>query len=86
MESREETLAHSRRHVIRAKQLVREQRARVDELRDDGHDTSEAEKLLATLEATLHSMQQHLEIEEKLLGRKEPGDSRQTGDEARKPG
>jgi hypothetical protein len=31
-------------------------------------------------------MQQHLEIEEKLLGRKEPGDSRQTGDEATKAG
>jgi hypothetical protein len=77
MQSSEETLAHSRQHVIRAKQLVREQRARVHELRGDGHDTSEAEKLLATLEATLRSMEHHLEIEEKLLGKKERGDSRQ---------
>jgi hypothetical protein len=77
MQSSEETLAHSRRHVMRANQLVREQRARIDELRGDGHDTSEAEKLLATLEATLDSMQHHLEIEEKLLRKKDPGDSRQ---------
>jgi hypothetical protein len=78
MESREETLAHSRRHVIRAKQLVREQRARVDELRDDGHDTSEAEKLLATLEATLHSMQHHLENRRKAAGKE--GTRRLTSD------
>jgi hypothetical protein len=84
MRSPAETLAHSRRHVNRAKQLVREQRARIEELRSEGHDTTEAEELLATLEATMRSMQEHLALEEKMYGQQKSGEPDQPSDEATK--
>ena len=46
----EQHLAQAERHVAQGERLVREQRDRLLIMQRDGHDASEAEKLLAQLE------------------------------------
>ena len=64
----EDLITQARRHVSEAEQRVVEQRVRVRDLRLHGHDTIEAEKLLANFEAILENMRQHLKGEERKLG------------------
>ena len=61
----ESPLQQARRHVAEGEQRIAEQRAIVERLRSDGYDTSDAERLLHTLEQTLEVMLKHLGHEER---------------------
>ena len=62
---RESHLEQARRHVAESEQRVTHQAALIERLRDQGKDTSKAEKLLAVFEATLAAMREHLASKEK---------------------
>ena len=49
-------------HVADSERRITQQMLRVEELRRDGHDTREAERMLATLEQTLRSIHEHRAI------------------------
>ncbi len=57
-------LTQAQRHVREGEQRVADQRQRIAQLAADGHDTTDAEALLATLEQTLALMRDHLAQEE----------------------
>lgn len=59
---RTEELKIAERHVREGEAIVSRQRRIVDELRRDGHDTADAERLLAVFEASLKSLWDHLRI------------------------
>ena len=59
----EDPLTQAHRHVREGEQRVADQRQRLAQLAQDGHDTTEAERLLATLEQTLAHMRAHLQQE-----------------------
>lgn len=61
----EDHLTQAQRHVREGEQRVVDQRHRIAQLAADGHDTTDAHKLLATLEQTLALMRNHLAQEEK---------------------
>lgn len=61
-------LEMAQRHVIEAEARVASQRARVAELASEGHDTTQAEAILATFEATLRFMRQDLADRQKQEG------------------
>jgi Fe2+ or Zn2+ uptake regulation protein len=58
--SPEDHLTQAQRHVREGEQRVADQRQRIAQLAADGHDTTDAEALLATLEQTLALMRDHL--------------------------
>ena len=58
------TLERARRHVASAEGRVVDQQVRIDALRRNKHDTTDAEELLWTLEAVLAAMREHLALEE----------------------
>lgn len=55
------TLEMCERHVAEGKRHIREQLDRIARMKDQGLDTVEAERLLATLKATLSCHLHHLE-------------------------
>jgi hypothetical protein len=56
----ENTLAMATRHVRQSEGRVARQRQVVEKLRADGHDTTQAGNILATLEALLRQHREHL--------------------------
>lgn len=66
------SLERARRHVDEAERRVAEQRSRIDTLRHDQHDTTEAEKVLETFEDALAVMRKHLALEESERREREP--------------
>lgn len=56
----ENALAMAAQHVRQSERRVARQRQLVEELRTDGHDTTEAENVLGTLEALLRQHRDHL--------------------------
>jgi uncharacterized coiled-coil protein SlyX len=68
----EPRLAEAQRHVAEGEERVRHQKQRIEELRQDGHSTVEAERLLATLQETLQTMREHLAYEENEASRPSP--------------
>ncbi len=75
----EELVESARRHVVEAEARVRRQKSLVTALAHRGHDTAQAEKLLATLENALDAMREHVAAETqhlqayKALGTPMPG-------------
>lgn len=66
-----EMLDAARRHVVRGKRAIVEQRERVDALRREGHETAEAEIRLSHLEITMRSMQDHVAIDDEARERQQ---------------
>ena len=60
----EDHLTQAQRHVREGEQRVANLRHRIAQLAKDGHDTTDADALLATLEHTLALMRDHLAQEE----------------------
>ena len=58
----------ARWHVACAKKAVDDQRRRLEQLREHGQPTGDAEALLATFENTLGVMRAHLAVEESFCG------------------
>jgi hypothetical protein len=56
----ENALSMATRHVRQSEDRVARQRQLVEKLRADGHDTTKAENILATLEASLREHRDHL--------------------------
>jgi hypothetical protein len=65
----ETPLEQARRHVAEAEPRVARQRALVADLRNGGHDTVKAKRLLATMETILRLMREHLVFEEERSAR-----------------
>ena len=64
-------IEQAREHVAAGAKAVADQRARLEQLRQGGHSTDDAEQLLATFEQSLRAMREHLAIEES-FERQEP--------------
>src|SRR4051794_11712795 len=60
----ETPLEQARRHVAEAEPRVARQRALVEHLREHGHETVKAQRLLATMESILRLMREHVAFEE----------------------
>jgi hypothetical protein len=75
IEEEEAQLSRADYHIQRAQENIERQKELVQELDKDGHDTSNALRLLATLKDTLVAMQEHrqLIIEEIARLRNVPG-------------
>jgi hypothetical protein len=52
-------LAEAERHVDQAQQRIEGQLILIERLREDGHDTTEAERLLATFLEVMETFSQH---------------------------
>jgi hypothetical protein len=60
----EDSLVQARRHVAEAVERVCRQEGLLEELRRDGHDTTQASELLEQFQRTLRLMREHLAEEE----------------------
>lgn len=58
----EDHLAQAKRHVAEGERHVADQIARIAQLERDGHDTTQAEAFLKTLEQALYAMREHLRM------------------------
>jgi hypothetical protein len=62
MTTEQEHLAQANRHISIAERLISEQQSRLEELKEDGFETVEAEKLLVNLKSTLEQMYVHRQL------------------------
>ena len=58
----QEHLAQADRHIVRAEEMVREQRSLIERMADHGHDTQMAQDLLRTMQVTLERMYEHRDM------------------------
>jgi hypothetical protein len=65
-----EHLAQADRHIVRAEELVRDQRTLIERMAGHGHDTKMAEDLLHTMQETLERMYEHRDMIEARISRK----------------
>lgn len=59
----EDHLARAKQHVAEGEHRVANQKALIAQLEQDGHDTTDAQAFLETLQQTLEQMREHLRIE-----------------------
>jgi chromosome segregation ATPase len=64
-------LAEANRHIVESRAQIARQRQLIGQLSADGHDVTDAEKLLRTLEESLEAMQRHREHIRRQLSRAE---------------